>query len=312
MLAKVYLTMAGLDQPGGSRNQAYLDSAKLYAGNVCKNSGLELYPSYYDLFRVQFNDVPENLFALQWTAPADYNLGNMLNNLAPSADLMPQKTGAWSSIHPTYDFYLGYSAKDTLRRRATMMLTGDKYPELNAAGGGYKATGVCMKKHIIGNDKDNSSPLMSWSASPEHNAILRLADVYLIYAEAILGNDASTSDGTALLYFNKVRTRAGIDPVTSLDMNVILRERRIELGYEGQYWMDLVRLSYWNPNKALTMINAQDRRLFTYSATTKLATPDTGTIADVIPATSSSFRLQIPARELTANPKLSQPPVPYY
>ena len=311
MLAKVYLTMAGLGN-SGSRNQTYLDLAKQYAGDVCKNSGIVLYPSYYDLFRVQYNDVPEDLFAFQWTAPADYGVGNMLNNLAPSADLMPQKVGAWSTIPITYDFYLNYSAKDTIRRKASIMLTGDKYPELNAAGGGYKATGVCMKKHIIGNDKDNSSPLMTWTCSPEHNAVLRLADVYLVYAEAILGNNASTSDATALLYFNKVRSRAGIDPVTSLNIDVILKERRIELAYEGQYWMDLVRLSYWNPNKALTMLNEQDRHQFTYSATTKVATPDATTIAAVIPATSSSFTLPIPAVELTANPKLGQPPVPYY
>ena len=39
---------------------------------------------------------------------------------------------------------------------------------------------------------------MTYTASIEHDALLRLADVYLIYAEAILGNNASTSDGEAL------------------------------------------------------------------------------------------------------------------
>jgi len=82
-----------------------------------------------------------------------------------------------------------------------------------------------------------------WS-SPEHDAILRLADVYLIYAEAILGNNATTTDADALLYFNKVRERAGVDPVASLDIDTIYKERRIEFAFEGQYWTDLVRLSY--------------------------------------------------------------------
>src|ERR1044072_5326199 len=71
MLAKVYLTMAGLGG-NGTRNQAYLDSAKKYAGNVCKNSGKTLFPSYYDLFKVQNNDVPEVLFAFQWAAGVGY------------------------------------------------------------------------------------------------------------------------------------------------------------------------------------------------------------------------------------------------
>jgi hypothetical protein len=310
MLSKVYLTMAGLGQTGGTRNQAYLDSAKLYAGNVCKNSGIELYPSYYNLFRAQFNDVPEDLFSLQWAAGTGYGNGNTLNNLAPSNTIMPQKGGAWSSMYPTYDFYLGYTPQDSIRRKATIMLTGDYYPELNAAGGGYTATEVCMKKHIIGNDVDNSSPLMDLWSSPEHDAMLRLADVYLIYAEAILGNNTTTTDADALLYFNKVRERAGVDPATSLDIDTILKERRIEFAFEGQYWMDLVRLSYWNPTKALSILNTQDRRLFTYAA--GVATPATGTIATVVPATTSSFTIQIPASELTADPKLADNPVSYF
>src|ERR1035437_10720855 len=98
------------------------------------------------------------------------------------------------------------------------MLSGDYYPELNAAAGGYTAGGQGLKKHIIGNAKDNNSPTMDIWSSIEHNALLRLADVYLIYAEAILGNNATTSDADALMYFNKVRTRAGVHPVSSLDV----------------------------------------------------------------------------------------------
>lgn len=314
MLSKVYLTMAGLGQTGGTRNQALLDSAKKYAGNVCKNSGLALYPSYYDLFRPQFNDVGEDLFALQWAPGTGYGNGNTLNNYAPSTDIMPYKSGAWSAMYPTYDLYLMYSAKDTIRRKASIMLTGDYYPELNAAGGGYKATNVCMKKHIIGNEKDNNSPLMDLWSSPEHDAILRLADVYLIYAEAILGNNATTTDADALLYFNKVRERAGVDPAASLNIDTVLNERRIELAFEGHYWMDLVRLSYWNPTKALAILNAQQRVQFTYaSGVATPAAPGSGGIGGTpLPATISAFTLQLPAAELAADPKLAEPPIHYY
>jgi len=107
-----------------------------------------------------------------------------------------------------------------------------------------------------------------------------------------------------------VRERAGVDPATSLDIDTILKERRIEFAFEGQYWMDLVRLSYWNPTKALSILNTQDRRLFTYAA--GVATPATGTIATVVPATTSSFTIQIPASELTADPKLADNPVSYF
>jgi hypothetical protein len=309
MLSKVYLTLAGLGG-NGTRNQAYLDSAKKYAGNVCKNSGKTLFPSYYDLFKAQSNDVPEVLFAFQWAAGVGYGAGNTFNNYAPSNAIMPKKGGAWASMKPTYDLYVVYSNKDTIRRKATFMINGDYYPELDAAEGGYKATGSSMKKHIIGNDIDNSSPLMDLWSSPEHDAVLRLADVYLIYAEAIMGNNTATSDPEALLYYNKVRTRAGVDPLPTITLDTLLSERRIEFAFEGQYWGDLVRLSYWQPAKALKIINGQNRAFFSYDA--GVATPDKSPVVSVLPATVSSFTLQIPASELTANPKLAEPPVPYY
>ncbi len=309
MLSKVYLTMAGLGGHG-TRNQAYLDSAKKYAGNVCKNSGKTLLPSYYDLFKVQSNDVPEVLFAFQWAAGTGYGNGNTFNNYAPSNTIMPKKGGAWASMKPTYDLYLLYSSKDTVRRKATFMINGDYYPELDAAGGGYKATGSSLKKHIVGNDIDNSSPLMDLWSSPEHDAVLRLADVYLIYAEAIMGSNTTTSNPEALLYYNKVRTRAGVDPLSTITLDTLISERRIEFAFEGNYWSDLVRLSYWQPAKALAIINAQNRLFFNYTA--GVATPDTSPVVSVLPATPSSFTLQIPATELTANPKLAEAPVSYY
>jgi len=309
MLGKVYLTMAGLGQTGGTRNQAYLDSAKLYAGNVCKNSGIELYHSYSDLFKAQFNDVPEDLFALQWAPGTGWGKGNALQTLAPNlGDIQ-----GWSSMNPSYDLYQLYTSKDTVRRKATFMLKGDYYPELNAAAGGYTAGGQTLKKHIIGNAKDNNSPTMDIWSSIEHTALLRLADVYLIYAEAILGNNATTANADALLYFNKVRTRAGVDPDNIINIDSIYKERRIELAFEGQLWPDLVRLSYYNPDKALNFVNSQQSVTFSYSK--GVATPGNGTTgapANVVPATISSFTLQIPASELSTDPKLADPAVPYY
>ncbi|MBV8391296.1 MAG: RagB/SusD family nutrient uptake outer membrane protein [Mucilaginibacter sp.] len=314
MLGKVYLTMAGLGQ-NGTRDQALLDSAKKYAGNVCKNSGIALFPSYYDLFKVQNNDNPESLFALQWAAGVGYGNGNTWAALlAPSTSITATKSGAWSTIAITYDFYLQYTPKDTVRRKATIMLTGDHYPELDAADGGYTATGVSLKKHIIGNEKDNNSPTMDIWSSPEHNAMLRLADVYLVYAEAILGNNTTTTDADAMKYFNAVRTRAGVDPAPMLSIDTVLRERRIELGFEGQYWIDLVRLSYYNPTKAINILNNQQRVTFSYSKGVATTTPKgtDGGPQNVVPATISSFTLPIPASEVSSDPKLAQPAVPYY
>ncbi|MBZ4040862.1 RagB/SusD family nutrient uptake outer membrane protein [Flavobacterium hibisci] len=311
MLSKVYLTMSGLGQSGGTRNQEYLDKAKTYAKDVIENSGLTLLPNYANLFKTQFNDNQESLFALQWSATTGWMEGNHLLTYSPSVDINPQKGGAWGSPGTSYDLYLAFTEQDSIRRKATFMLTGDHYPELNAAGGGYTATAPGLKKHIIGNEADNNSPAMSYIGSIEHNALLRLADVYLVYAEAILGNNSSTSDPSALLYFNKVRERAGVTTVTSINADDILKERRVEFGAEGQYWFDLVRLSYYNPQKAVDLLSNQRRVLFDYDATSKQATPK-DPIAPISPATFATFTLQLPDSEVVANPKLNEPSVPYY
>lgn len=311
MLAKVYLTMSGLGQTGGNRSQQYLDSAIKYAGNVCNNSGLNLLNNYANLFKSQYNDNPEALFALQWaTGPSiGWQEGNLLLTYSPSNDINPQRNGAWTPLAPTYDLYLNYSVNDSVRRKASFMLNGDYYPELNAAGGGYTSTGQTMKKHIIGNEKDNNSPSMTFTASIEHDALLRLADVYLVYAEAILGNNSSTANPEALKFFNKVRERAGVDPVAMINIDILLKERRIEFAFEGQYWLDLVRLSYWNPVKAVSVINNQQRTTFEYN--NGIATP-APINTNILPATISAFTMQIPASELAADPLLAEPPVPYY
>jgi hypothetical protein len=100
---------------------------------------------------------------------------------------------------------------DSLRRKATFMYKNEKYPELNTnisyMEGNVKKTGLKfngdsgLKKHIIGNEKDLNLPLMTSTSSPEHTILLRLADIYLVYVEAVLGNSGSTSDAQALGYF---------------------------------------------------------------------------------------------------------------
>jgi hypothetical protein len=311
MLAKVYLTVAGLNHSGGTRDQALLDSAAKYAGNVCKNSGLALQANYADLFKTQFNDNPESLFALQWAPGGGWLEGNMLQIYSPGGtEISANGSAGWFNIQPTVEMYTLYSAKDSARRKATFMINGDYYPELNAAGGGYKFTGSCgLKKHIIGTNKDNSAPTMTLTSSTEHNALLRLADVYLLYAEAKLGNMATTTDADALLYFNKVRTRAGMDPATKLDVDTLLNERRLEFAAEGQYWIDLVRLSYYNPVKAISKLNGESRVSFTL--TDGVLTP-ADPYGIITPASIQSFTFPIPSSEITANPKLLEPPVSYY
>ena len=61
----------------------------------------------------------------------------------------------------------------------------------------------------------------------------------------------STSDAKALEYFNAVRTRAGLDPKSSIAYEDIRHERRMELCMEGQYWYDLVRRAFYKQQEVI-------------------------------------------------------------
>ena len=85
-------------------------------------------------------------------------------------------------------------------------------------------------------------------------SLMRLADVYLMYAEAVaMANDdiyakVAGYDLTALEAVNKIRQRAGVDPIddkylVNVDpfMGELQRERAVELAFEGHRFNDLRR-----------------------------------------------------------------------
>lgn len=81
----------------------------------------------------------------------------------------------------------------------------------------------------------------------EYSMVLRLAEQYLIRAEAraYLGN--ITGGNSAVSDINMIRARAGVDPVTATTsadaLDAVLHERQVELFTEcGHRWMDLKRL----------------------------------------------------------------------
>lgn len=81
---------------------------------------------------------------------------------------------------------------------------------------------------------------------------LRIADVVLLYAEALNETGASAEDVLDIL--DPIRTRAGLAPLDHTVINTqvlvrqaILDERRLELACEGQRWFDLVRFNAAQP-----------------------------------------------------------------
>ena len=71
--------------------------------------------------------------------------------------------------------------------------------------------------------------------------MFRLADVKLMYAEALLRGGTGGTAGTALQQVNDVRARSGATPLASVQLSDILNERGRELYWEGHRRTDLIR-----------------------------------------------------------------------
>ncbi|ULC58779.1 RagB/SusD family nutrient uptake outer membrane protein [Flaviramulus sp. BrNp1-15] len=321
MLSRLYLSYAGLsDNPNSStRNQEYLDLAKSAAAKVIEEGPYMLMDDYADLYKIENNNNSESMFALQWVPNGDYGVTNPHQAFFALNSEITGDDAAWGFFtRATYDVLQIYEAND-LRRHATWMADGDFYPEISKENGGYEVdhenTYLTVKKGVVGSTKDNAN--ISRMNSALNTYMLRLGEVYLNYAEATLGNDASTSDANALMYVNTLRARAGLEDLTSLSFDDLFLERRIELCMEGQFWYDLVRRSYYKQQETINYIIAQERELvipFTYDAeTNEVSIDDTrdnqtqaiGTIDEGV------FLLPYPESEVVQNPLLGEDPVPY-
>jgi len=334
MLAKMYLTRAGVGG-SGTRKQTDLDSAAWFAKDVISNSGATLMNNYEDLFLMKNNNNSESLFALQWKYDGDWGTQNSVQAfLAYGSEITGFGDGWGGDLGASYEMLKRYSPNDK-RRKGTFMFPGDHYSYIHQAvddpnnpgkkiiqelqvpwnfvGTERYNTRAWVKKYVVGRPEDNDGKVTQ-QHTEMNTYMLRLADVYLLYAEALMGNAATTTNAEALKYFNAVRTRAGLDAKTSISADDLFYERRLELAMEGQAWYDIVRLHYYNPTKALSILSQQDRgtyRVVANAATNATSWTVTSDTPAMYPVTESNFYLPYPAAELTAAPNLRKPPVPY-
>ncbi len=355
LLAKVYLTRAGVS---GTLDASDLAKAAEYAKDVIDNSGRSLLSTYSDVFRLANNKSEESLIAWRWAANGNvWTAQNTLqSDLAIEGfDEFGDCWGGWAGM--SVDLQEAFGVKlleatpdswingiDT-RRKATMMLPGDVYSYFWADQGGFdylhfiydseynsaatgslqSATGSNSVKHLYGNAQDHIdgtgvSAAYMYSSLATH--ILRLSDVYLIYAEAKMGTAKSTTDATAIDAFYAVRHRAQstYERPSSITWDDIWKERRLELAMEGDRWYDYVRVAYYNPQFCINELTAQKRNYFNglndlYKAyyntgswtVTSDMSYDTTTAAPNV--TESSFTLPFPTEDVVFNPHLLEDPI---
>lgn len=326
MLSRVYLSMAGLTTEGrydgtnvatdfnrGTRNEYYLDLARRAAMKVITESNFSLMEKYGDLFKIENNNCKEDMFQLQWlqgsTDAIGWGANQTISTFFGWSTMVCDGTNWGGATYCSYDLFVEYEPND-LRKHESVAWYGEYYPELNTKGGGYTygitedaaTQGANIKKYVVGTIDDNGVSYKQSSGINTH--MLRLAEVYLNLAEAILGNNQSTSDETALYYFNALRTRAGLAPKPSISYEDLRHERRVELAFEGQYWYDLVRRAYYHQQEVVNYLNSQNRNANYYDASTheyKLPDDWTGVGPGVATATVRNLKLPYPDTDVNRN-----------
>ncbi|NRD23630.1 RagB/SusD family nutrient uptake outer membrane protein [Winogradskyella litoriviva] len=99
----------------------------------------------------------------------------------------------------------------------------------------YQYTGYYLKKFMPFNSDVSTGGGASVLNYKQHTYMMRLADTYLMEAEALGGTGTRAQ---ALL--DAVRARVGL-PSVPVSLDAIMQERRLELAGEGHRWYDLVR-----------------------------------------------------------------------
>lgn len=145
-----------------------------------------------------------------------------------------------SSIVDEYGFSEFWSWSGGLDTKSLNPLEQDLVDAFDASPGD-------VRREVTIDTSVMASPKFPQSGGPDHDWIeLRLADVILLYAEAL--NETGSSAEEALMVLDPIRTRAGVDALDPAVFNTqalvrqaIQDERRLELAFEGQRWFDLVR-----------------------------------------------------------------------
>lgn len=355
LLAKVYLTRSGIT---GTRSESDLNKAAEYAKDVIDNSGRHLLEKYSDIFRMQNNKNEECLFSWHWNAGRDpWTQQNTLqSDLAmvgfdEFGDCWGGYGGMSVDLQDAFGVNLLASPKERIdvdeRRKATMMLPGDVYDYFWTDKGGFNYlkfiydkdgygkggpngqlqsdTGANSVKHLYGDAYDHEQALGTSAANMVNGLsthILRLADIYLIYAEAKMGLATSTTDASAIDAYYAVRSRsvASATRPASITWEDVWKERRLEMAMEGDRWYDYVRLSYYDAQRAITELKSQRRNSYwgldavykeyytngTYTVTSSQLYNTQDPIPNV---TKSSFTLPLPTEDLVFNPTLMDEPI---
>ena len=242
LLAKLYLNAKVY-----TGTERYADCST-YAKKVIDSGVYSLTPKYTNLFRADNNTSKEIIFPIVYDGKRTQTYGGttFLTHAAVSgtADAFwnPARYGiggGWGGIRTTPKLYQQFA--DTAVDARGKFVTGGQSLAINSLTVFQDGYVPVKFKNVTSNDVAGSDPTFVDTDFP----MFRLADVYLMYAEAALRG--SGDQGLALQYVNLVRARAfnntgaGTITAANLTLDFLLSERSRELFWEATRRTDLIR-----------------------------------------------------------------------
>lgn len=231
LLAKLYLN-AQVYIGEDKNTEAIAELNEVIAG------GYSLAPNYLDNFLADNHTSPEIIFAQQFDGERSqaYDAVNVMiyGNTG---------NGGWSGLRTTSAFVNKFP---DLNESRALFATQNQSLEIDAVNQSSQGYGIFKFRNVTSAGDPGSHPSFQDTDFP----MFRLADAYLMYAEAVLRGGAGGDLTTALGYVNAIRTRpgdatAGNAPgaITSgqLTLDFILDERARELYWEAHRRTDLIR-----------------------------------------------------------------------
>jgi starch-binding outer membrane protein, SusD/RagB family len=231
--------------------------------NVITSNQYSLEPSVGKAFSQAGEFGVESLFELSYSNNHNYNWGNFPWDWQPESNIHIQLMGprsdyytkapsdsllgGWGFNTPKKKLYDAYVAANDVNRRKAMVMSE---AELIAMGGNWTAPtaydyeGYFQRKYGSFQSQTSTSGGNVGELNYGTNwRLVRYADVLLMAAEA---NYRASNEPKALNYLNQVRQRPGTNlPVVAASgtalFTAIVRERQLELAFEGFRFIDLVR-----------------------------------------------------------------------
>jgi hypothetical protein len=289
LLARLYLNAEVYLGTGKGR---YSD-AITYASKVI-SAGYQLHPVYKNLFMGDnYKNNPEEILSINYNGINTQNWGGttFLINGALNSDLNPAAfgvpNGGWGGNRATANLpknFGDYSGNGDHRA----MFGGSKITIDNVS---TFTDGLAVLKWSNLNSDGTTPPSANGVFCSTNFPLFRLAESYLIYAEAVVRGGSGGDMPTAIGYINLLRERGYGNTngnLGSIALTDVLNERQRELYWEAFRRTDLIRFGYFTSG--------------TYLWPWKGGVPS-GTGVDV------HFNIYpIPSTDLTVNPNLVQNP----